>query len=146
MTGSTTDTRQANKEVVRRLFTEVSNRRDPTAVPRFWAADVVNHNGLPGQRPGAEGVAESLAGLFAAFPDYHEEVLGLVAEDDLVTAHVRLTGTHRGPFLGLPATGRAVRFEVMETFRLRDGLVAEMWVVADQLSLLRQLGLLPDGL
>lgn len=146
MSISAPDVRTANKAVVARLFEEVSNRRDAGAVPRFWHADVVNHNGMPGQRPGAPGVADGLAGLFAAFPDYHEEVVRLVAEDDLVAAHVVLTGTHRGPFLGLPPTGRTVRCEVMETFRLRDGLVTEMWVVADQLGLLRQLGLLPAGL
>ena len=134
---------QSNKDTIRRLFEEVANAHDVEAVSRFWAEDFVNHDGQPGQRPGAVGVQDGLRGLFAAFPDYHEEILALVADGDLVAAHVLLTGTHQGDYLGLPATNRRVEFRLMEIFRLAGGKVAEMWVVADQLSLLRQLGALP---
>lgn len=134
---------QDDKDTIRRLFDEVSNRRDITAVRRFWTEDTVNHDGMPGQQPGVAGVEQGLAALFAAFPDYHEEVHRLVAEGDLVNAHVTVSGTHRGEFMGVPATGRRVSMPLMETFRLVDGRVAEMWVVADQLVMLQQLGVLP---
>ena len=54
-----------------------------------------------------------------------------------------MRGTHQGDFVGVPATGREVRFESMEVFRLDSGKVAEQWVVMNALGLFQQLGAIP---
>lgn len=56
-----------------------------------------------------------------------------------------LTGTHAGEFMGIPATEARVDMALLETFRLVEGRVAEMWLVADQWSLLRRLGVVPSS-
>jgi predicted ester cyclase len=66
-----------------------------------------------------------------------------VAAEDKVAARIRFRGTHRGEFMGIPATGREVTFASMEMNRVVGGKVAEHWVLIDMLGLLQQLGAAP---
>ncbi|MDP6494453.1 MAG: ester cyclase, partial [Dehalococcoidia bacterium] len=70
----------------------------------------------------------------------------VTAEGDRVVLQITVTGTHKGTFLGIPATGRAISYPSMVTYRIRDGKIAETRAVFDQLALLRQIGAerLPD--
>jgi predicted ester cyclase len=75
-----------------------------------------------------------------AFPDVHFTVNLEIAEDDLVAVHWSYVATNTGPFLGRPATGKAVTDTGVTIFRIEDGRIAEMWMVQDSLGLMRQLG------
>jgi steroid delta-isomerase-like uncharacterized protein len=81
--------------------------------------------------------------IFNAFPDIHVEELHRVADGDLVAIRAILTGTHRGELSGIPATGATVRFEAQELYRVRDGKIAEQFVLLDTLGLMQQLGVIP---
>ncbi len=78
-----------------------------------------------------------------AFPDSRISVDGCITEGDTVATRWTLTGTHRGTFQGIPATGRTVKFTGIEYNRVVDGLLAEHWSMFDNVALLRQLGALP---
>jgi predicted ester cyclase len=80
--------------------------------------------------------------VFNAFPDIHIEELHRVADGDLVAIHAILTGTHRGELSGIPATEATVRFEAQEVYRVRDGKIAEHFVLLDTLGLMQQLGVI----
>jgi predicted ester cyclase len=72
------------------------------------------------------------------------EVVELIAEGNTVVAHFKCSGTHRGEWLGIPATGR--RFENVDEiyiFRVRDGKLVSAFGVEDNLTRLRQLGIGP---
>ncbi len=75
------------------------------------------------------------------FPDLHLEVLASVADEGMVAQRIMFTGTHTGPFRGLPPTGRKVRFSGLEINRMADGRVAEHWFQLDSVTLFEQLGL-----
>jgi predicted ester cyclase len=78
----------------------------------------------------------------SAFPDCEMEIVDLIAEDDKVVAHFNCSGTHRGEWLGMPATER--RFEDVDEiyiFRVLNGRLVSAVAVEDNLSRLRQLGL-----
>lgn len=78
----------------------------------------------------------------SAFPDFEMEIVELIADDEKVVAHFKCSGTHRGEWLGVSATGR--RFENVDEiyiFRIRDGKLVAAVGVEDKLSRLRQLGL-----
>ena len=65
-------------------------------------------------------------------------------EGDRVTGRFVLTGTHKGSFMGLAATGRSVRLTGIDIVRVSDGRIAEWWYSEDAMGLLRQLGRIPD--
>ena len=110
------------------------------------ADDFVEHQGVSGSPPTKEGTLEFFHVLLTAFPDMRMDVEDLVAGDDKTVARVRITATHQGEFMGVPATGQRVDMELIDIMRFDDdGLVCEHWGVADMLSLLQQIGAVPAG-
>ena len=91
----------------------------------------------------ARRVKRMFAEFRAAFPDWREEIVELVAEGDTVAGRFRCSGTHQGEFLGEAPTGR--RMEVEEVFFLRaeGGRFVDFWALEDGLNRMRQLGLAP---
>lgn len=134
---------EEHKALARRISEELIGRGDYAAADELIAHDYVNHNPLPGQAPGRAGFKETLALLRAAFPDLRETIEGLVAEEDRVAVRATRRGTHRGPFMGLPATGKAVTVSTMYILRVANGQVREAWLTWDMLGLLGQLGAVP---
>jgi predicted ester cyclase len=127
------ETAQANKQLVRRLVDDV-NRRDPSLL------DEVADGAM------ARRAAAWIDPFRGAFPDFRMEIVELIAEGDKVVAHFRCSGTHEGEWLGQPPTGR--RFEDVDEiyiFEVRDGRLVDAVAVEDNLTRLRQLGLLPGG-
>ncbi|MCC3778619.1 ester cyclase [Streptomyces sp. UNOB3_S3] len=137
-------TEQANKALVRELI-DTWNRGDLAGMTRFWSPDMVHHGRDGEPLPGA-GVAAEMARFMSAFPDLRLTVHAMVAEGDLVATRLTVEATHKGEYLGVPATGRAVRVPLLGQLRVADGAVVEHWGVADGLYLLEQLGLLPPEL
>ncbi|MBA3864809.1 MAG: ester cyclase [Solirubrobacterales bacterium] len=125
----------ANKDLVRRFYREAIVERDARACERLLSADFV-HNGEPRGRVGRRQAVEY---FLAAFPDLDHEIELLLAEDDLVAAHQRWSGTHAGEFLGAAATGRRVEFTSTAVLRIRDGLIAQAWDEMDSGGILHQL-------
>jgi predicted ester cyclase len=109
------------------------------------ADDFVEHGGGgPGFPPTKEGTLEFFRSLLAAFPDMRLTVEDLIAGRDKAVARVKVTGTHKGEFMGVPPTGTRVGVELIDIQRFDNaGLVCEHWGVADMLSLMQQLGVVP---
>jgi len=110
------------------------------------ADDFVEHEETPGLAPTKDGVRAFFQMQLAAFPDLRMDVEDVVANGDKVVARVRLTGTHRGGFMGVPATGKDVDVQLIDVFHLGAyGLVHEHWGVLDALAMMQQLGAVPAG-
>jgi predicted ester cyclase len=84
--------------------------------------------------------------LHCAFPDLHLTIEDLIAEGDKVASRDTNSGTHRGAFMGVAATGKAVTYNETFIARFAAGRIVESWAIVDALSLMRQLGLVPGGL
>ena len=97
-----------NVKVIARFLEEVINQGRLEQADELVAADFVELDPLPGQRQGREGLKEVIGMLRGAFPDMHWVVDETVASGDKVVTRFTWTGTHRGTFLGIPATGRGV--------------------------------------
>ena len=70
----------------------------------------------------------------------------LIDSEDKTVARVKVTGTHKGEFMGVPPTGTRVEMQLIDIMRFDGaGRVCEHWGVADMLSLLQQLGVVPAG-
>ena len=106
------------------------NARDlDGALTELVVEDFVEQNPMPGQGPGRAGLADALAGMFAAFPDLHWTLYDTVAEGDRIMSFSTWTGTHRGDFMGIPATGRRVTVAAWTLDRYRDGRLIQLGVI-----------------
>jgi steroid delta-isomerase-like uncharacterized protein len=133
----------ANKAAVRRFY-DRSHEGDLTAYDDMLSPDFVNHGGPAGDIHGPEAFKQAYIGFATAFSDFRTSIDLILAEGDLVAVWGVATGTHDGPFMGLPPSGRALRWTGMAIYRLdADGLIAERWQEIDGLALFAQLGLLP---
>lgn len=132
----------APEAVVRRLIEEGFNRGNLAICDELAAPGLVEHQDFgPAHAAGAEGVKTVIASLRGAYSDFHLEIEHLAVDGDLVWLHMTGTGTHDGPFMGRPATGRAMRIDVFDLIRVADGRMVEHWGVPDRLGALLQLGL-----
>ena len=137
---STTTTHE-NEAVVRALFGAAS-RGDFDAFDSILGRDYVLH---PEGVRGAGGLAEMVAGYRAGISDLHVDVEHQFTSGDYVATRTTVRGTHDGDLMGTPATGREVEFSMLTISRCEDGRIAEEWEIADTLSLLQQIGALPEA-
>jgi steroid delta-isomerase-like uncharacterized protein len=109
-------------------------------IDELVAPDAQIRTPLPLDVTGAEALKHVWATLLNAFPDLHVAVEDTIVEADKLVCRNTVTGTHRGAFMGIEATGRPVEYREIFIFRFAGGRVVETWGVVDSLSLLRQLG------
>jgi steroid delta-isomerase-like uncharacterized protein len=132
----------ANRALVRRFIEDFWAGGDLGRAQAFLAPDYIEHNLLPGQEPqepGLAGYKRRFLALRAAFPDVRITIEDMLAEGDRVMARVTIEGTHLGPFLGQPASGRVVRMAAINIYRVAGGQIAERWGVQDLYGLLRHM-------
>ncbi|MDL5050143.1 ester cyclase [Oscillatoria amoena NRMC-F 0135] len=79
--------------------------------------------------------------FYTAFPDYRHNINRVFAADDVVVCLVTFTGTHRASFMGQLPGGNKVKYNGVQTFRIKDGRITELYEVADDLTFMKQLGL-----
>ncbi len=127
-----------NKALVRRFLEEVINGGNTALLAELATDDHVRH-APDGDLYGREGVRIDVAAWRAGFPDLRLVVEDLIAEGDRVAYRYWLYGTHGGPFLAVPAAGRAVAVAGFGVDRVVGGRLAESWVCFDAIGLLRQL-------
>jgi steroid delta-isomerase-like uncharacterized protein len=118
---------EENKALVRR-WTEARNTHDVETAVAQWA-------------PAAQAqVRADFTGFTRTFPDIHIATHELIAEGDKVVCTWTFQGTQQGTFLGIPATGKLVNFDGIDIYTIADGKIASLARFADNLSLVRQLG------
>lgn len=135
---------EANKTLVRRFVQEVKNGRKLDKLGEFFAADYKEHNTtVAAFGGGVAGYQAFLGHLFSGFPDDQVEIEILVAEGDTVSYRATESGTHRGEFLKIPATGKKATWTELQSMRIVDGKIVEHWVDVDIFGWFTQLGILP---
>jgi steroid delta-isomerase-like uncharacterized protein len=130
--------------LIRTWFEEVWNQGREDTIDRLIAPGAAVH-GLPGgDLHGPEGFKHNFATFRGAFPDIKIQVERTVMQGDLVAAHCRVTGTHTGPTLGLPPTGKPIDFGGMVIVRVSNGQFQEGWNCFDFLTMYQQIGAVPQ--
>lgn len=130
-----------NKQVVRRYYEEVLNEGKIEVLDEVAVEDYAEHDPLPGQATGRQGLKERVSMLRALSPRFTIE--DLIAEDEKVVVRWSQQGRHSGDFLGIPPTNKDINIAGIDIHAMRDGRMAEHWHVVDQLALMQQLGLVP---
>jgi steroid delta-isomerase-like uncharacterized protein len=131
------------KAAVASMTERAWNRGELDVLDTHFADSVVFHYGGEPRVRTRDEMAASIRRWRSAFPDLRMEIHQQVAEGDLVASRMTLSGTQRGTWAGAPPSGRRVTMPLMMMFRFEKGRLVELWEVDDQLSLRRQLGLIP---
>lgn len=134
-----TTERRTNKDVVQDAFSAL-NDRDRDAFIELHSDDVVLHV-ADEEIQGVDAVVEEEWAHFDAFPDLTLTPDAIHAEDEIVGVRWTAAGTHEGEFKGIEPTMGNVDYSIMGMFRAADGKIEEVWLVADRLALLQQLGI-----
>ena len=114
-----------NKAQFRRTYEELLNEGNLAVAEELVAPDFVIHEAPPGRNRGPESMRGLATMLRTAFPDLHFTIEELVAEGDTVAGRLTMSGTHQGPLMGMPPTGRSVQQDHMHFVRFRDGKAIE---------------------
>jgi len=130
---------ERNRAIVLRNF-RAFDSGDLRTLKETTAPDFVDHNPLEGQLPGVKGTMQASAIYRTAFPDAKIVVEDTVAESNKVVIRWSGHAMHKGPFLGIPPTGKRVSLEGITIFRVEKGRVAEQWGELNLFSIQRQLG------
>ncbi len=133
-----------NKAMFRRTYEELLNRGNLEVADELVAPEFINHEAPPGRDRGPESMRGLATMLRTAFPDLHFAIEDLIAEGDTVAGRLTMNGTHAGPLMTMPPTGRKVRQANMHFVRFRDGKAIEHWGVRDDMGMMRQMGLMPE--
>jgi predicted ester cyclase len=136
------DRTEQSKALLRRITDEIWTGGDLGLIDELVAEDFVDHIDMPGlEGTGRDRYRASVTLIRDAFPDYREEILWLVGEDDRAVSYVRSSGTHQGILQGIEPTGRNVEWHSMGALQFRDSQAVERWGLGDSLAMMTQLGL-----
>lgn len=130
---------EQNKVVLTR-FVEFLNTGDPAIADEVVAPEFLERDPFPGQQPGREGLKAVILMIRVAFPDLEWLVDEMVAEGETVASRFTWRGTHRGAFLGVPATGKQITVTGMVFDRVVEGQLVESQILMNTLGILMQLG------
>jgi steroid delta-isomerase-like uncharacterized protein len=134
------DAETQNAATLRR-FLEESDKRNLDAWREICTPDYQLHFAGDPKPMSLEEHIQANRSMPEAFPDFRHTIEDIVAQGDKAVFRATLHGTHQGTFMGIPATGKAFQYTAMGLARFKDGKIAEMWMVADFLGLLQQLGM-----
>jgi steroid delta-isomerase-like uncharacterized protein len=134
---------EENRAIVRRYYAEVLGSGNLRLLIDLAIPGYHEHDPLPGQTDGREGLRQRVEMLRSAFQP-HYTLEDVIAEGDRVVVRWTNHGTHVGEFMGLPPTGKSFAIAGIDIHRLEDGKLAEHWHVVDLFSLLQQLGQIPQ--
>ncbi len=130
--------------LIRRFNDEVLSKGNYDLIDELIADDFVEHQSAPGMPEGKDAPRAFTEMFRAAFPDMKVETLATAVDGDEVWVQSRMTGTHKGELMGIAATGKTVDVLMFDRIRFVDGKAVEHWGVADDMSMMTQLGVVPE--
>ena len=142
-TGNTKEA--AAKERMQQFFDKVINAHNVDMVDSFCTADFVNHNPDPGHSgQGIDDLKATFREFFAGFPDVKMTPDFMIAEGDMVMAHMTMTGTNTGAMGNMPPTGKAFSIEAIDVIKITGDKASERWGFGDVMKMMTQLGMMPE--
>jgi steroid delta-isomerase-like uncharacterized protein len=133
---------EAHKALVQQFVDEFWNSGNLDAADELMTRDAIIHEPVAGTSEDLKAVATMIR---SAFPDWHSSVEEMLVEGDRVAERWTGRGTHRGEFQGIRPTGKLVAVPGVVFYRIADGKIAEFRGQFDRMSLLQQLGVIPNG-
>jgi steroid delta-isomerase-like uncharacterized protein len=136
-----------NKEVMRQFIKGLNEVGGDAAKMRslhnkYFASGFVYYNPSSGNM-NRKQAQQFLVDVVTSMPNFHYSIDEMVAEGDRVVVRYTAQGTHKGMFMGVPATGKKIVVEGVEIDRIVGGKVTGAWEIYDTLGMMTQLGVIP---
>jgi steroid delta-isomerase-like uncharacterized protein len=136
---------EENKAVVRRMVEEIWNQGNMATFDELFADDFTSHDPTaPGGMRNKAAYRQWILEVRSAYPDLHFATEGIYADGDIVVWRGTTSGTHKGVFLGIPATNTHGSVAAVDIVRVAGSKCHETWEQWDALSLFQQMGVLPS--
>ncbi len=127
--------------LIDRFYYEMWNRFDKSVFGDILDPKIHFRGSLGQTKVGFEEFGDYVDYIEAFAPDFHNEVDSTITEENLTSARLSYTGTHKGQVFGLPPTGRRFEYSGAAVFTFSDGLISDVWVLGDIHGLTRQLSI-----
>lgn len=126
------------KSLIEAYSDQVWNAKNIKAVDLLFTENSTIHSPLKTLKGGRamKGVIEV---WLSAFPDLIVDHEAFIAEEDTVVSRWRASGTHKGTFKGIEATGLPISYSGVSIYRLVDGKVTDYWAYVNLHYILEQL-------
>lgn len=131
------------KTTLDRIPLEILNQGKLQLIDELYAPEYVERSPQPGIAPTREGFKQFVTSLRTAFPDLHYTIDDSIEAGDRFVTRLTASGTMRGEFAGMPATGRRATWTEIHIMRIADEHVVEHWGLIQELAMLVQLGVIP---
>jgi steroid delta-isomerase-like uncharacterized protein len=132
------------KAVMKRFNDEVMTQGKLEVIDELVSEDFVEHAPTPPEFPEGREAVKAFVQLFrSAFPDFTATTVAVVEEGDEAWMQSTLTGTHKGEFMGIPATNKKFEITAFDRVRFKDGKAVEHWASQDDMGMMTQLGIAP---
>jgi steroid delta-isomerase-like uncharacterized protein len=132
-----------NKSIIRRLYEEVWNKRKLGVMNELVSPSHALHGPLyTGPAIGPEVYRRQISLFVAGFPDLRFAIEDTVAEQDKVVVCWTFSGTHKGDFMGVPATDKKVSVDGITIHVLSKGIIMDSYVSLDMWGMMQQLGVI----
>ena len=135
---------KTNADIVREACQMVWTEGQIDRVEEFYAEDFVADYAFTDWGTGIEGVKALSASVRVGLPDYREEIKLLIDGGEYIVVELLIEGTHTGPMNGMEPTGKLVAFRDVTILKLRGGKIVEQRGLSDYLTMLQQLGVIPE--
>jgi steroid delta-isomerase-like uncharacterized protein len=136
---------EQNKTIVRRLFEDLWNKGSLPVADELFAPTYTHHDAAtPDVGRGPESEKKRVTMYRTAFTDLRLTIEDIVAEGETVMARWSCRGTHKGELNGIAPTGKQIAISGVSVARVASGKIVEGWVNWDALSLMQQLGVVPE--
>ena len=133
-----------NKAIVRRLYEEVWNKRRLDVVEELISpSHALNDPIVSGSQTGPELYKRRVVEFTASFPDLGFTIEDMIAEKGKVVVCWTISGTHKGEFTDIPATGKKVSLEGITIHHITNGKILDSYARWDALGLMRKLADVP---
>jgi len=131
---------EENKRIVRAFIEAAFNQHQAGRAADYLTSDVKWHGGTLGTVDGRENFVGLIGAIVSALPDLRNVEQDIIAERDIVSVRAVVEGTHKGDLLGIPASGKHVRWDAVDVYRVKDGKIAEEWAADDLLAFVYGVG------
>ena len=138
------ETEAKNTAVMKRFYDEVVNQGKLDLIDELVADNFVDHEETPGIPADKAGLKTFMTAFRSAFPDLKFTVNDLAASGDKVWVYITITGTHKGTFMDIPATGKQISVNGFDIVRFADGKAVEHWGLTDSMTMMTQLGVMGE--